>query len=83
MAAETRALGVPFLAMSQHRSPFFLCRGFPPGGFKVLDDGIPMNLIQLSAWPSCAGGQMRTWICRPTSVIGDKADMARPCQYVR
>ena len=28
----------------------FLWRGSPPGGLKVLDDGIPMNLIQRSAW---------------------------------
>ena len=27
--------------------------------------------------------QTLTWMCRPTSVIGGKADMARTCQYVR
>ena len=26
---------------------------------------------------------MLTWMRRPTSVIGGKADMARTCQYVR
>jgi hypothetical protein len=26
---------------------------------------------------------MLTWMCRPTSVIGGKADMVRTCQYVR
>jgi hypothetical protein len=27
--------------------------------------------------------KMLTWMCRPTSVIEGKADMARTCQYVR
>src|SRR4029078_2923874 len=27
--------------------------------------------------------KMLTWMCRPTSAIGGKADMARTCQYVR
>ena len=27
--------------------------------------------------------QLLTWMCRPMSVIGGEADMARTCQYVR
>jgi hypothetical protein len=27
--------------------------------------------------------KMLTWMCRPTSVIGGKADMARACHFVR
>ena len=29
------------------------------------------------------GMEKLTWMCRPTSVLGCKADMARTCQYVR
>ena len=35
-------------------------------------------------WESShSDSQMQTWMRRPTSVIGRKADMARTCQYVR
>ena len=33
----------------QHRVPLF-CAALSPGRLKALDDGISMNLIQLSAW---------------------------------
>ena len=43
-------LGVTFLDIPPTSESRFLCRGLPPGRPKVLDDGISMNLIQLSAW---------------------------------
>ena len=36
-----------------------------------------------SSYLTEADSQMLTWMRRPTSVIGGKADMARTCQYVR
>ena len=48
------------------------------------------NLIKKRRPRTCPKGaysqtdsQMLTWMCRPTSVIGGKADMARACHYVR
>jgi hypothetical protein len=43
---------------------------------------IPLRLLP-RACTHKRTAKMLTWMCRPTSVIGGKADTARTCQYVR
>jgi hypothetical protein len=67
-------------------------RGWKTGGSREFREGGPTRLGTHSkplthdgggAWTHKTDSQMLTWMCRPMSVIGGKADMARTCQYVR
>jgi hypothetical protein len=50
-----------------------------PQGGEVNDLAAP-KLNECTHKPTA---KMLTWMCRPASVIGGKADMALTCQYVR
>jgi len=42
----------------------------------------PVDAIKLNPDTHKRTAKMLTWMCRPTSVIGGKADMARACHFV-
>ena len=84
---ERQRLGSGGLGKAKPRAPFDeLCRFhfyaaclLPIRKFALGARGKAQISARAATWRS----QMLAWVCRPTSVIGGKADMARTCQYVR